>query len=37
MGLWMFGSGGPFRPDLAEMHWPAPDYEEIDVMPNRPD
>lgn len=24
MGLWMFGSGGPFRPDLAETCWLAP-------------
>lgn len=37
MGLWMFGSDGPFRPDLAVMHCLAPHYEEIDVMPNRPD
>lgn len=37
MGPRMSGSDGPFRPDLAVMHCLAPDYEEIDVMPNRPD
>lgn len=37
MGPRMSGSGGLIRSDLAEMHWSAPDYEEIDVMPNRPD
>lgn len=37
MGLWMFGSGGPIRSDLAEIHWSALEYEEIDVMPNRSD
>lgn len=37
MGLWMFGSGGPIRSHLAEMHWSAPDYEEIDVKLNKPD
>lgn len=37
MGLWMFGSGGPFRPDLAVMHCLAPDYKKIDDTRSRLD
>ena len=37
MGLWMFGSDGPFRPDLAVMHCLSPDYKKIDDTRSRLD
>lgn len=33
----MFGSGGPFRPDLAVMHCLSPDYKKIDDTHSRLD